>query len=109
MSVLVPLLGTFVAGLAAAGVYVDAGRRGLPTRTRNRWTAGVGATSLAGFLAAWLFDGVVVRLYLRAVRPDPVVYHPREPLAVTLVAGLVVAVLAVVVYRAGSRRPAPAT
>jgi len=108
MSALVPLLGSFVAAILAVVVYTDATRRGLPARSRTRWTAGVGLGSLAGVLGAWLFDAAIVRLYLHTVRSEPVVHHPREPLAVTLAAGLAVAVAAVLSYHVGTRTDAPA-
>ena len=102
MAVLLPVLGLFASVAVAAVVYADATRRDLHSRVRTASTFGVGLGSLACFLGVWLSEGAVVGLYLDLVRSPPVVVAPREVLAVRLAAGLVFAVAAAIVYRAGT-------
>lgn len=92
-----------VAVLAASLVYVDAGRRDLPRRTRLGWTAGVGILSLGGFLAVYLFDGVLARTYLLLGGEPFVVRSPREVVTVLFLLGLAISAAAVLAYGLGSR------
>lgn len=97
------LSGLPVATVAAGIVYADAARRDLPAATRLRWSAGVAAASLVGFLVAFGLDGVFYRLYAAVAGTPVVVTHPRQLVTTLFVVGLAVSTAAVLAYGFGSR------
>ncbi|MFB6160307.1 MAG: ATP-binding cassette domain-containing protein [Haloferacaceae archaeon] len=97
------LLAPPIAGLAMAVVFRDAHRRALPARTTAAWTLGVGVLSLAGFVAAFSFDGALYRQYLLLSGESLVVRTPYELLTWTLAVGTAFSAVLCLVYAVGSR------
>lgn len=97
------LAGVPVAALAAGLVYADAAGRDIASAARLRWTLGVAAASLGGFLVTFGLDGVLIRAYLTLSSGPLVVTSPRQLIASLFVVGLTVSAGAVLAYGIGSR------
>jgi hypothetical protein len=103
------------AGLAAGAVasslvYLDWARRGMPQASRLVPALACGGGSFCGFLLPYVFSRELQYLYFQVLKPQPIAVSPREWLSVGLTAGLVIGIVLVSVYFAGSgvwgRRPA---
>lgn len=98
MSLLLPVVGLFVALAASTGVFLHAIRTDTSRRTALLWAGGVGAISLGGFLFANAFAAAIQRLYLQQVKPVPVVTSPSEAMALLVAVGGGIGVLGLLLY-----------
>ena len=104
-SILEILVGTgLVAGVVVAIlVYLDCAWRGMPLISRLVRALACGGGSFGGFLVPHVFSQELTHLYFIELKPRPITVHPREWLAVNLTTGLVIGVVLLGLYFAGSR------
>jgi hypothetical protein len=95
----------FIVLLAMGIVHWDASRRGLPQRTRLRWTGGVGFISSCGFvLSITVFDDILFSVYkARSGHSVVIAITPYELIMMLFKIGVVISILAVLTYVVGSR------
>ncbi len=105
MPLLEILLGTgLVAGAGIAGlVYLDCVWRGLPFTSRLVRALACGGGGFGSFLVPYVFSQELQYLYFQVLKPRSIAAHPREWLTVSLTTGLVLGVVLVGLYFAGSR------
>lgn len=92
--------------LATGTVYWDASCRRLSQRTRLRWTGGVGLVSSCGFVLSFsVLDDIFIDAYLYMYGYPTVIttFTPYDIVMMSFAIGVVISVLAVLIYVVGSR------
>ncbi|WP_338726782.1 hypothetical protein [Haladaptatus sp. DJG-WS-42] len=82
---------------------MDCTRRAVSLNGRLLRAGSVGALSVTGFLVPYVFSTQLQYLYFQILKPRPIAVSPYEWVAVNLTTGLLLAVLFVFFYVAGSR------
>lgn len=105
MTLLEILFGTglVAGGVVAILVYLDCVRRGMPLNSRAVRAIACGGGSFGSFLIPHVFSQELQYLYFQVLKPRPIAVSPREWLSVCLTTGLVIGVLLMGLYFAGSR------
>ncbi|WP_435348166.1 hypothetical protein [Haloarchaeobius sp. HRN-SO-5] len=103
MASITPLLGLLVAPLFAGLVYIDATRRGLPQPVRLLCAGSVGIASFVGFLQPAPIRNFVEKVYWLGIKSNGVAYSPYEMLVLHISAGVIISLLAALLYILGSR------
>ncbi len=104
MASIAPLIGLFVAPFFVILVYLDATRRSLPQLTRLLWAGSIGIMSFTGFLLTTSFENLIHRIYFLGIKSNPVVSTPYEILALHISVGMIISILAFLLYVFGSRK-----
>jgi len=97
------LCGFLTALLLSGVVHLDATRREVPASTLLFGIIFVAVASFGAFLVPYRFTTELGYLYFEVIKGTTVTGHPREFLGVSIVAGIVLSVGAVLLYVTASR------
>lgn len=84
-------------------IYFDVDRRGVSGSRRLLLPAGFGTSCFGGFFLPDAFDEQLQYTYLQLIKPEPIFVSPYEWATVNILTGLLISVLTVGFYFAGTR------
>lgn len=93
------LVGLLVFGI----VYFDTNRRGVFGVRRLLLAAGFGISSLGSFFVPYIFKSQFQNIYFNLIKPRPITASPYEWVTISIATGLLISVVAVGFYIAGTR------